>query len=150
MIQSGCKAATAMASEGARVVPTEEELLAEAEIEAAEEPDFEAVADILEVQADPLLGYGAFGTVHYAVLKAECKTVALKAVSKAATRAAAAEGGSSAGLREILFGEAMYVARPWPASPPERSLYTRTPSHIFGASRFARQVAGGASGGPAP
>ena len=73
------------------------------------EPSFDCMSGVLEVQADPLLGYGAFGTVHYAVLIAESKTVALKAVSKAATRNAAVEGGSPASLREILFGEALLL-----------------------------------------
>ena len=48
-------------------------------------PSFEILKDTLEVQEDPLLGFGAFGTVHYAVLIAEHRTVALKAISKART-----------------------------------------------------------------
>ena len=86
-----------------------DELLAGVEEAEDVEPSFECVRDVLEVQTDPLLGYGAFGTVHYAVLIAESKSVALKAVSKAATRAAAASGDSQASLREILFGEAMLL-----------------------------------------
>ena len=86
-----------------------DELLAGVEEAEDVEPSFECVKDVLEVQSDPLLGYGAFGTVHYAVLIAESKSVALKAVSKAATRAAAATGDSQASLREILFGEAMLL-----------------------------------------
>ena len=89
--------------------PTETELLANVDSAEDVEPNFDVVKNILEVQADPLLGYGAFGTVHYAVLIAESKTVALKAISKAATRKAAVEGGSSASLREILFGEALLL-----------------------------------------
>ena len=89
--------------------PTETELLANVDSAEDVEPNFDVVQNILEVQADPLLGYGAFGTVHYAVLIAESKTVALKAISKAATRKAAVEGGSSASLREILFGEALLL-----------------------------------------
>ena len=91
------------------------ESMSEAELRAAVEhaediePSFDCLKGILEVQADPLLGWGAFGSVHYAVLIAEGKTVALKAVSKAATRFAAVEGGSPATLHEVLFGEAQLL-----------------------------------------
>ena len=73
------------------------------------EPSFECVAGELEVQFEPLLGSGAFGTLHYAVLRSENRTVALKAVSKAATRQSAIEGGATTSIREILYGEAMLL-----------------------------------------
>ena len=88
---------------------TEEELVTSVELAEDIEPNFDTVVGIFEVQADPLLGYGAFGTVHYAVLIAESKTVALKAVSKAATRTAAIDGGSPASVREILYNEALLL-----------------------------------------
>lgn len=88
---------------------TDEELLAAVQLAEDVEPSFDVLEGLLEVQADPLLGYGAFGTVHYAVLIAESKTVALKAVSKAATRTAALEGNTQSSLREILFSEAQML-----------------------------------------
>jgi hypothetical protein len=70
-------------------------------------PGFGVVCDHLEVQKDPPLGLGAFGTVHYAVLKAESRTVALKAISKSLTLEALA--GSSGQLtrpaEEIMYDE---------------------------------------------
>lgn len=69
-------------------------------------PDFEAVRDHLEVQRSPPLGVGAFGTVHYAVLKSESRTVAVKAISKSLTLQALA--GSSGGQQVRSAEEIMY------------------------------------------
>ena len=70
-------------------------------------PTFEPVKDVLDIQTDALIGRGAFGTVHYAVLREEQKAVALKVVSKSRTRASAEHGsGVTSSLDEILYGEA--------------------------------------------
>ena len=73
--------------------------------EEVDEPTFEVLQDVIEVQHTPLLGEGAFGTVHYAVLIEGSRAIALKAISKRLTQRAAASGGAEQSLAEILYGE---------------------------------------------
>ena len=77
-------------------------------IDHLDAPSFQVLSDVMEVQLEPLLGFGAFGSVHYAVLLADSKTVALKAVSKEATKASLANSSAAAttSLTELLYGEA--------------------------------------------
>ena len=58
------------------------------------------------MQTTPLLGVGAFGSVYYAVLVEGARAVALKAISKERTRAAAQRGGAQQSAQELLYGEA--------------------------------------------
>lgn len=72
-------------------------------------PTFGVLKDVVEVQTTPLLGEGAFGTVHYAVLVEGSRAVALKAISKERTCQAALRGNAKANVEEILYGEAMML-----------------------------------------
>ena len=69
-------------------------------------PTFAVLRGLVEVQTTPLLGVGAFGSVYYAVLVEGTRAVALKAISKERTRAAAQRGGGQQSAQELLYGEA--------------------------------------------
>ena len=69
-------------------------------------PTFAVLRGLVEVQTTPLLGVGAFGSVYYAVLVEGARAVALKAISKERTRAAAQRGGAQQSALELLYGEA--------------------------------------------
>ena len=69
-------------------------------------PTFAVLRGLVEVQTTPLLGVGAFGSVYYAVLVEGTRAVALKAISKERTRAAAQRGGAQQSAQELLYGEA--------------------------------------------
>lgn len=69
-------------------------------------PTFAVLRGLVEVQTTPLLGVGAFGSVYYAVLVEGARAVALKAISKERTRAAAQRGGAQQSAQELLYGEA--------------------------------------------
>lgn len=71
-------------------------------------PTFDCLQDIVEVQRSPLLGVGAFGTVHYAVLIDGSRAVALKAANKELTLRGAADGEQQS-EHEILYGEAIML-----------------------------------------
>jgi serine/threonine protein kinase len=71
---------------------------------AAVVPDFSVLGSTFEVDPEPI-GVGAFGTVHFAMMRtgaAKQKAVAVKCIDKARTRAQAEAGGARTQWQELI------------------------------------------------